>query len=573
MRPATTRHAYDVLRRRILMTMIMVPAVPFLLALAVGVHHFNTAVRDATLQRVVRIAEDHRDAIQAFLDERRADLEFIAASWSFDELAAEDSLAAVLDGLQRTSPAFVDLGVFNADGVHVAYEGPYQLTGRVYREAEWFRHVLERGHDISDVFLGFRNSPHFVVAIASGEGAERWVLRATIDTALFNRLVEGVRIGRTGEAYVLNRAGVFQTERRSGGELMETAPEDIGLGEGGDGVVTAVSRDAAGVRYVWATTRLNDGNWLLVVRQDVADAFSPLHRATYIGLLILVGGGAVIVLLAVSFSNRLIRRIQRADAETRDLNQQLIVASRLAEIGEMSAGFAHEINNPLQIIRSEQALAETIIRDLRASGALAESADVADLEDSIQQIRVQIDRCASVTQGILKFARRTESSAREVRLAEFVPEVAAMVSRKAAVAGIRLAVDVGRDAPVVTADPAQLQQVILNLVNNAFDAVEARHGVEGGEVGIGVARADGRAEITVRDNGTGISAADLDKIFTPFFTTKPVGKGTGLGLSVCFGIVESMGGTIRVASQENTGTTFTVSLAAAQREKELEARS
>jgi two-component system NtrC family sensor kinase len=354
---------------------------------------------------------------------------------------------------------------------------------------------------------------------------------------------------------------------------METAPEDIGLGEGGDGVVTAVGRDAAGVRYVWATTWLNDGNWLLVVRQDVADAFSPLHRAIYIGLLILVGGGAVIVLLAVSFSNRLIRRIQRADAESRDLNQQLIVASRLAEIGEMSAGFAHEINNPLQIIRSEQALAETIIRDLRTSGALAESADVADLEDSIQQIRVQIDRCASVTQGILKFARRTESSAREVRLADFVPEVAAMVSRKAAVAGIRLAVDVGRDAPVVSADPAQLQQVILNLVNNAFDAVEARHGAEGGEVAIEVARADGRVEIAVRDNGTGIGAADLERIFTPFFTTKPVGKGTGLGLSVCFGIVESMGGTIRVASQENTGTTFTVSLAAADRGQGTEARS
>jgi len=105
--------------------------------------------------------------------------------------------------------------------------------------------------------------------------------------------------------------------------------------------------------------------------------------------------------------------------------------------------------------------------------------------------------------------------------------------------------------------------VILNLVNNAFDAVEARHGAEGGEVAIEVSRRDDAVEISVRDNGTGISAADLDKIFTPFFTTKPVGKGTGLGLSVCFGIIESMGGTIRVSSRENSGTTFTVSLEAA----------
>ena len=563
MRPATSRHAYDALRRRILATMIAVPAVPFLLALAVGVYQFTTAMRDATLSRVVRIAEDHRDAIQVFLDERRSDLEFVAGSWIFDELRRQDVLADVLSDLRRKSPAFVDLGVFTAEGVQVVYEGPFELTGKVYRDAEWFQRVMDRGYDVSDIFLGYRNSPHFVVAIATGEGAGRWVLRATIDTATFNRLVEGVRIGRTGEAYVLNREGVFQTERRSGGDLLEVAPEDVGLREGPGDVLKTVQRDATGIRYVWATTWLNDDNWLLVVRQEVGDAFRPLHHATYIGVLILVGGGAVIVFLAVSFTNRLIRRIQRADEETRELNQQLIVAGRLAEIGEMSAGFAHEINNPLQIIRSEQALIETILGDLRAAGTLGESSDVADLEDSIQQIKVQVDRCASVTHGILKFARRTESSAREVRLTEFVPEVAAMVSRKAAVAGIGFQIEVAKDAPPVSADPAQLQQVILNLVNNAFDAVEARHGADGGEVAIEVVRRDDNVEISVRDNGTGISAVDLDKIFTPFFTTKPVGKGTGLGLSVCFGIVESMGGTIRVSSRENSGTTFTVSLKAA----------
>ena len=217
MRPVPPRHAYDALRRRILATMIAVPAVPFLLALAVGVYQFTTAMRDATLSRVVRIAEDHRDAIQVFLDERRSDLEFVAGSWIFDELRRQDVLADVLSDLRHKSPAFVDLGVFTAEGVQVVYEGPFELTGKVYRDAEWFQRVMDRGYDVSDIFLRYRNSPHFVVAIATGEGAGRWVLRATIDTATFNRLVEGVRIGRTGEAYVLNREGVFQTERRSGG--------------------------------------------------------------------------------------------------------------------------------------------------------------------------------------------------------------------------------------------------------------------------------------------------------------------------------------------------------------------
>jgi len=559
-RPAGKRRTYEVLRRRILASMIVAPSVPFAMVLLVGSYNFNVATRETTVSRMVRIAEDHRDAIQTFLDERRADLEFVASAWTFDELRQPGALAGVVRDLRRQAPAFVDLGVFDANGVHVAYDGPYPLTGKVYRDAEWFRRVIERGYYVSDVFLGYRDSPHFVVAVAEGEGADRWVLRATIDTQLFTRLVGRVHIGRTGEAYVLNRDGTFQTARRSGGELLEVAPERVGLGEASRGVTTTVARDAVGTRFVWATARLNDDHWLLVVRQEVGDAYWPLRRATYMGLVILVTGGAVIVLLAVSMTNALIRRIQRADEDTQRLNQQLIVAGRLAEIGEMSAGFAHEINNPLQIIRSEQTLAETILDDLLSTGQLAASEDVADLVDSVRQIRTQVDRCAGVTQGILKFARHTEPAVREVSLTEFIPEVAAMVAAKAAVGGIGLEISVPPDLPPVRADRAQLQQVILNLLNNAFDAVEQQHGVEGGEVALEATREGDLIEISVRDNGIGISAGDLDKIFTPFFSTKPVGKGTGLGLSICFGIVESMGGSILVASQEHVGSTFTINL-------------
>ncbi len=127
MRPEVSRHTYDALRRRILVTMIVVPAVPFLLALSVGVFQFTTAIREATISRMVRIADDHRNAIQVFLDERHADLGFIAHVWTFDELRQEQALADVLRDLRRKAPAFVDLGVFDADGVLVAYEGPFEL--------------------------------------------------------------------------------------------------------------------------------------------------------------------------------------------------------------------------------------------------------------------------------------------------------------------------------------------------------------------------------------------------------------------------------------------------------------
>ena len=554
--------AYAALRRRILAAMILAPSVPFAMVLLVGTYNFNVATREATVSKMVRIAEDHRNAVQSFLDERHADLGFIAHVWAFEGLRQKQNLADVLRDLRRYAPAFVDLGVFDSDGVLVAYEGPFELTGKVYGDAEWFRRVVERGTFISDVFLGYRNSPHFVIAIAEGAGAERWVLRATIDPQLFTQIVERVHTGRTGEAYILNRDGVFQTTRRSGGHLLEVAPERVGLDETSRGVATEVDRDAAGVRFVWATTWLNNDNWLLVVRQEVDDAFWPVRRATYVGLVILVTGGAVIILLAISMTNALIRRLQRADEEKQGLSQQLIVAGRLAEIGEMSAGFAHEINNPLQIIRSEQALIEMILDEMREQGQLPDTEDVAEVLDSVCQIRTQVDRCAAVTQGILKFARQSDPAPREVALTEFIPEVAAMVATKGAVEGIGFIINVPDDLPSVFADRGQLQQVILNLVNNAFDAIEERHGADGGEVVIEASRVGEQIEISVRDNGSGISPSDIDKIFTPFFSTKRVGKGTGLGLSICFGIVDSMGGTIHVASEEQVGTTFTVSLPA-----------
>jgi two-component system NtrC family sensor kinase len=134
----------------------------------------------------------------------------------------------------------------------------------------------------------------------------------------------------------------------------------------------------------------------------------------------------------------------------------------------------------------------------------------------------------------------------------------------ASVNGIKVKEEISEKTPVIRGDPSMLQQVLLNLYNNAMDAIMERHGTEGGELVISSAPDEnGKAKISVGDNGIGISPENLKKIFSPFFTTKPVGKGTGLGLSVCFGIVDSMGGVMEVSSQRGVGTTFTIRLPAA----------
>ncbi len=561
------------MRKTVLFSMILVPVIPFVLVILVGYFYSAISIEARTVETLQRIVNDHRHMIDTFLRERRTNLEFVIHTNSFESLRRPHNLAFVYDNLRGVSNAFVDLGVFDENGLHVAYHGPHQLSGKVYKEEPWFVGVMQNGVHISDVFLGFRGYPHFIIAVARQENGKTWVLRATIDTYIFNDMVGRIRIGKSGEAYIINNDGVFQTAPLAGDLLLQPDPNRSLYLMPHDGIKTFMSnpnipgvfqpyfgRDA----YLYATTWLEEKPWLMVVRQEKKDAFRNLRFAMYLIAGIVVTGLTAIVGLAFHQTGRVIHRIKRMDAEKKGLENQLIRATRLAELGQMAAGFAHEINNPLQVIRGEQALMEFIITEMREKPEGIDDGSLAELEDSIRQMTVQISRCSHITQAILSFGRNTEPDMEDIRLDDFFAEIIAMISNKAAVHGISINQRIGGDAPLIHGDKGLLQQVLLNLLNNAIDAVLEKHGSRGGEILVYAGRAeDGQVEISVQDNGAGISAENMDKIFTPFFTTKPPGKGTGLGLSVCYGIVENLGGEMSVSSHEDAGTTFTLRFPAA----------
>ena len=566
-----SRNHYRSVRTTILTCMILVPVIPFILILVIGFYHFKVSLETSTVRNLKRIARDQREIIDSFLKERIADLEFIHASYQFDDLRQPEVLNAVFAHLQLASNAYTDLGVFDEDGLHVAYRGPYPLTGKVYREESWFKEVLRQGVYISDVFLGFRKTPHFVVAVARDSAQGRWVLRATIDSQTFNTLVSGVEIGRTGEAYIINLDGVLQTTRRSGGRPLESPGDSV---DAGDTIRLGFSRNGVDVLahtffsekdFLYAAAPLKGGTWVLFVRQAKADAYAALRTTIYMTALICLLGGGLIVMVAFYLTNRIVSRMRQIDAEKAQLGQQLISASRLAELGEMAAGFAHEINNPLQIIKSEHALIEALMSDLKTACSLTPSPELTELEESMAQVNLQISRCAQITQAILKFGRQSEPTVKTIDLRDYIPEVIQMIASRANVNGITVVPEVREDTAPVKGDPAQLQQVLINLFNNAFDAIIERRGTSGGELRVTTAtQMDGFVEITVADNGSGIRPENLAKIFSPFFTTKPVGEGTGLGLSVCYGIIDNMGGTMTVKSDPGAGTVFSIRLPSAR---------
>lgn len=279
--------------------------------------------------------------------------------------------------------------------------------------------------------------------------------------------------------------------------------------------------------------------------------YSPLWKASLVGIVLFLAGALGAAILSIAITKAQVLRIQKADREKENLTQKLLVASRTAAVGEMSAGLAHEINNPLAIIETLQ----TWIRDLAATPGISEE-DRLEILESSSKIGEQVARCKTITQGLLKFARKVDSQAQKLDLNQMLQELAAVAQSRAKVENVRLQLETG-EIPLFFAPHAHMQQIFMNLVNNALDAVA---GKEDGVVRILSRLAGGKITVSVEDNGTGIPKEVLSRIFVPFFTTKPVGKGTGLGLAICYGLVHDMGGTILVESTPGVGTTFTVEL-------------
>ncbi|MFA5903184.1 MAG: ATP-binding protein [Desulfobacula sp.] len=556
--------AGDKVRRSILTNMIIVPLIPFLMAIGVSFYYFITSLENNTTASMKRIVSDHRNMIESFLMERKADLEFVTNAFRYDEINHQQAVDTIFENLKRQSGAFIDLGLFDPQGIHVRYSGKYELQGKTYADEFWFKQVMENGSYISDVFLGYRRIPHFVVAIRHGTAEKTWVLRATIDTLYFDRMISQVRIGKTGEAYILNKDGISQSERRSSNiQVMDKDPEFADFVKSEEAIHTFIKTDASGIQYLYATTWLKDKEWMLVVRQEKKDAYRFLYTAAYIILVIMIVGLAVIIVVANFITDRILKQIEKLGRDKKNLGNQLIRAAQLAEIGEMAAGFAHEINNPLQIIKSEHALIETLLDDVTHQMDEKGKQDINEIEDSLSQIKLQVNRCSEITHAILRFGRKNEIRQQTLNPCRVIPEIVHMIEKKAEVNGIDIVQDFSENSPVFMGDPSQFQQVMLNLFNNAMDAVIERHGSKGGMMKIETGLKNEKfLMIKITDNGTGISQENISKIFSPFFTTKPVGKGTGLGLSVCYGIIESFGGTMEVKSEENTGTAFIILLPA-----------
>lgn len=549
---------YRSLMRNIVLTILLTSITPTVVISIFILDAFRVSYEQKVYDHFDVLTRKHKRSIDIFLEEKLMDIRLLARTNRFEDLTDQAILNQRFNELQRAfDRSFVDLGVVDHQGYQIAYAGPLELTGVNYSSAKWFEEAISSPFFISDVFKGMRGAPHFIVSVRQERDGRPWILRATIDFREFNDLVEFLRIGKTGFAFILNTNGQFQTNPFAD----INTDEWVGLFEDSrivnqSNMITR-KRTPGGNEIIYAMTTLKNGDWILVIQQDASDAFSELKKTQRIVLFFIMIGGLGIIAASLILSNRLVNRISQADMEKEQalrnkemMSQQVIETGKLASVGELAAGIAHEINNPIAIMIEEAGWIEDLLEDEELNGSKNEE----EFYRALSQIKTQGRRCKEITHKLLSFARKTDSRIVEISVATLLAEIAHLSSQRAKYSNVEIKTDFEENLPPIPASETEMQQVFLNLVNNALDAMEKT----GGIITLGAKQTVNHIIITVSDDGPGIADANIARVFDPFYTTKPVGKGTGLGLSICYGIINKIGGDINVHSTKGEGATFEI---------------
>ena len=542
---------YRNLRIKIIGLTLLVSITPLIILGSVIYRQFAEVCEQKVKDQIQQLARSQSNAIDVFLRERTNILMTIVNTHPIDELGQTENLARLFEILTRQTRGLglIDIGIIDENGSHLAYVGPYDLAGLNYAQQPWFGITMNKGSYISDVYLGFRQLPHFIIAVRGHTGYHSWILRATIDSDVFNSLVRTAQVGKTADAFILNRSGIYQTQPRFEGQILETSALDARtFGEGT--TLLDNSPDAMQAAYI-AGSWLKNNEWLFITSQQTCDEAGWLIRARNREIIIIIAGCLAIALTTILIVHMTVTRLERADKEKNRLTSQLQQTDKLAALGKMAAGIAHEINNPLAVI-SENA---GWIKDLLTEEDLKASPNFLEFEKSADKIENHVERARKITHNMLGFARRMEPRLDDVDVNRTLEEVISLLENHARTNNIEIQTDYHDSLPIIANDQSQLQQVFMNLLNNAIDAI-----AKDGRIEVVTRPQQETIEVEIRDDGPGIPKGAESKIFDPFYTTKHNGKGTGLGLSITYSIIEKMGGSLRFERRDPHGTAFFVNI-------------
>jgi two-component system NtrC family sensor kinase len=538
---------YRELRRRNILRLILTYLAPLIL-LSIYFYIQNRALlAEGSRLHLRAIAESQANTLDLYLSERLVNVANLIDDPKFQVPPTPAAMQTYHTKLEKSSSAFVDVGFFDSAGIQTAYAGPYpSLERRNYSSEPWYMELRNKLDNfiITDIYLGFRQEAHFTIAVSRVIDDQYVVLRATLDPEGIYEFIKSVEGSADVYTSIVNKEGYYQLVTERIGTPLETSSfvpsETPRFG--------AAKVKIDGKEFTYAYSWLRNADWALIVQQS-----SQGGQGSVTGFRWQVFGiAAAVIFVSLFVIIHRSRTLVEWQMESDKTRIQLEHAAKLASVGELAAGIAHEINNPLAVINEEAGLMKDLI-----DPEYEDTADAAEMNTHLDNIQESVFRCRDITRKLLGFVRSKNVDLRPHNVHRLIDDVVdGLLVRELAVANIEIAREYEKDIPALVTDANQLQQVLLNMINNSVDAI----GNHAGRIAITTAREDNDVRITVSDTGSGMSREQLEQIFLPFYTTKEVGKGTGLGLSVSYGIIKNLGGRIEVESAPGKGSSFIIVL-------------
>ncbi|MGB9852135.1 MAG: sensor histidine kinase [Candidatus Kapaibacteriota bacterium] len=536
---------YGTLYKVYVSIIIIVSVTPLIILTALNYFQFRKTYEIDVISPLVKQTANIKNNLESFLEERISILKYISEFYSISSLKDKNTLGNIFQSLRNSFEGFVDIGVLDSNGLQFNYIGMYNLLGKNYKSQDWFLRTLFTGINISDVYEGYRGVPHFSISVLKNvKPNEFYIIRASINSQLLNNKIYQGNLNPETDIFIINYRGILQTNSKYFGMALEKYPLPVPeYTANSENVKTIVYQ---GRELYQISFYIKNSPFILIETTSFQSLWGNWVRNRNQLLIITILSIGLIVIVSLWGGNKFINLLKEKDLQAAKIFHEIEYTNKMASIGRLAAGIAHEINNPLAIINESAGMINDILKNVK------EFPEKEKIQKYLNTIFKNIERSSKITHQLLGFAKRMEPNITLINLAEFIAEVVEFVGKQAILKNATISIVGNNDEPItISTDKGLLQQVFVNILNNSFEAIS-----DGGKIEISYKKIDDKKiEIKISDNGIGISEKDLPHIFEPFYTTKKE-YGTGLGLSITYGIVKKLGGDIFVESKPNVGTTF-----------------